>query len=117
MGLERILLALPAEPTVPALDVAVVVADPSLRVRGAVVLRDLRRAGLSADGDLRGGSMKSQLRRAERLGARTVAIVGPAEEARGCVQLKDMRVREQSDVRHEDLVAAVRARLAIEASR
>lgn len=117
MGLERILLALPADATPPSLDVAVVTADPSLRVRAAVILRDLRRAGLTAEGDLRGGSMKSQLRRAERLGARTVVIVGPAEEARGCVQLKDMRVREQSDVRFEELVAAVRARLAIEAPR
>jgi histidyl-tRNA synthetase len=117
MGLERILLALPADAAKPSLDAAVVVAEPTLRARASVVLRDLRRAGLSAEGDLRGQSMKSQLRRAERLGARVVVILGPAEEARGCVQLKDMRVRDQADVHHDELVAAVRARLAIEAPR
>jgi len=117
MGLERILLALPAEAVAPSLDVAVVVADPALRIRGAVLLQELRRAGLAAESDLRGQSMKSQLRRAEKLGARTVVILGPAEEARGCVQLKDMRAREQSDVPYAEVVTAIRARLEIEAPR
>jgi histidyl-tRNA synthetase len=111
MGLERILLALPNETTPRALDAAVVVADASMNVKAAVVLKDLRAAGLSAEGDLRGQSMKSQLRRAEKLGARTVVILGPAEDARGVVQLKDMRVRHQEDVAHADLAGAVRARL------
>jgi len=117
MGLERILLALPADDTAPSLDVAVVVAEASLRTRAAVLLKQLRAAGLTAEADLRGQSMKSQLRRAEKLGARTVAILGPAEEARGVVQLKDMKARSQEDVAHADIVAAVRARLAVEAPR
>jgi histidyl-tRNA synthetase len=116
MGLERILLALPNETTPRALDAAVVVADASMNVKAAVVLKDLRAAGLSAEGDLRGQSMKSQLRRAEKLGARTVVILGPAEDARGVVQLKDMRVRHQEDVAHADLAGAVRARLRNEAA-
>ncbi len=114
MGLERILLALPNEPTVRSLDAMVVVSEPSMNVKAAVLLKSLRDAGLTAEGDLRGQSMKSQLRRAEKLGARTVIIAGPAEEARGVVQLKDMRARHQEDVAHADVIAAVRARLAMD---
>jgi histidyl-tRNA synthetase len=115
MGLERILLALPNETSARALDAAVVVTEPSMNVKAAVLLKTLRTAGLSAEGDLRGQSMKSQLRRAEKLGARAVVILGPAEDSRGVVQLKDLRLRHQEDVAHGDVVSAVRARLALEA--
>ena len=115
MGLERILLALPNEATVRSLDAVVVVTEPSMNVKAAVLLKSLRDEGLTAEGDLRGQSMKSQLRRAEKLGARTVIILGPAEEARGVVQLKDMRARHQEDVAHADVIAAVRKRLAADA--
>lgn len=116
MGLERILLALPNDARARSLDAVVVVTEPSMNVKAAVLLKSLRDAGLTAEGDLRGQSMKSQLRRAEKLGARTVIILGPAEEARGVVQLKDMRARHQEDVAHGELIAAVRKRLAIEAT-
>jgi histidyl-tRNA synthetase len=116
MGLERILLALPNETSARTLDAAVVVTEPSMNVKAAVLLKTLRTAGLSAEGDLRGQSMKSQLRRAEKLGARAVVILGPAEDSRGVVQLKDMRVRHQEDVAHADVVSAVRARLALESA-
>ncbi|MBN8609241.1 MAG: histidine--tRNA ligase [Deltaproteobacteria bacterium] len=115
MGLERILLALPNEANVRSLDAVVVVTEPSMNVKAAVLLKSLRDAGLTAEGDLRGQSMKSQLRRAEKLGARTVIILGPAEEARGVVQLKDMRARHQEDVTHAEVIAAVRTRLAMDA--
>jgi histidyl-tRNA synthetase len=104
MGLERILLALPAEPHVPSLDVAVVCADQDLRESACVLLRDLRRAGLSADADLRGQSVKSQLRRADKLGAGLVLFLGTQEAARGVVSLKDMRAHTQTEHAREEVV-------------
>ena len=105
MGLERILLVMDGEDAAPTIDVAVAVADPALRTEAAVLLRDLRAGGLVADGDLRGQSLKSQLRRADKLGARVVLVLGPAESARGVVQLKDMRRHESSEVARADVVA------------
>ena len=93
------------EDAAPTIDVAVAVADPALRTEAAVLLRDLRAGGLVADGDLRGQSLKSQLRRADKLGARVVLVLGPAESARGVVQLKDMRRHESSEVARADVVA------------
>lgn len=112
MGLERILLALPNDLSPRAIDAAVVVTDPSMNVAAAVLLKSLRAAGLSAEGDLRGQSMKSQLRRAEKNGARIALVLGPAEQERGVVQLKDLRERHQEDVPHADVLTVVRARLA-----
>lgn len=105
MGIERILLALPAQAPAASLDVAVVCADEAQREAACVLLRDLRRAGASADADLRGQSVKSQLRRADKLGARVVLFLGAAEAARGVVSLKNMRAHSQADVARAEVVA------------
>ncbi len=113
MGIERILLALADEAPGPTIDAFVVVAEGSLRIEAAVLLKSLRDAGLAAEADLRGQSMKSQLRRAEKLGARVALVLGPSERERGVVQLKDLRERHQEDVARAELVQAVRARVAL----
>ena len=52
---------------------------------------ELRHAGLSAEVDLAGRSLKSQLKHANRLGARRVLIL----EADGSAQLREMKTGEQ----------------------
>ncbi len=100
MGIERILLAMPPAPSAPHIDVL---------VAGALsVLASLRAAGVRADGDLRGQSLKSQLRRTERLGARFAVVLGPAELERGVAQLKDLAAHTQREVALGDLAATVR---------
>ena len=111
MGIERILLALPNEPVAPSVDVVVIPTEASLKIRAATILQAVRRAGCSAEGDLRGQAMKKQLARAEKLGAKFAIIVGPNEEARGVAQLKDMRTRTQEDVAFADLANALKRRL------
>jgi histidyl-tRNA synthetase len=98
MGIERILLAVPADLKPASVDVAVAVADEALRTDATVLLRELRRAGFSADADLRGQSLKSQLRRADRLSAKAVLVMGPAEHAKGVVQLKNMASHQATEV-------------------
>lgn len=104
MGLDRILLVMNDEDDTPRVDVGVVVADPGLRREAAVLLHELRAAGLVADGDLRGQSLKSQLRRADKLGARVVLVLGPAEMERGMVQLKHLATHVQLEVPRQDAV-------------
>jgi len=67
-------------------------------------LAELRRRGVAAEWDYDGRSLKSQLRRADRLGARIVAIVGENELAAGVVQLRDMTEKTQREVPAADLV-------------
>ena len=108
MGIERVLLVMGGEDRAATIDVAVAVADSSMRTEAAVLLRDLRAAGMVADGDLRGQSLKSQLRRADKLGARAVVVLGPAEAERGVVQLKDLAKHESQEVPRAEVVARVR---------
>jgi len=104
-GVERILMAAgepKAAPQPVDLFVAVATADGS---RDAWMLsRDARRAGLRAQSELAGRSLKSQLKHADRIGARYSAIVGG--EAR--VTLRDMVSGEQRELAPADVIDAVR---------
>jgi histidyl-tRNA synthetase len=112
IGIERLLLACDAEGVFPVdppvLDAFVV------DVAGGDVARDvtakLRRAGLRADRAFDGRSMKSQLKTADRSGARVALLVGPDEVSDGEVILKPLRgAGEQQRVPVAGVVEAVRA--------
>jgi histidyl-tRNA synthetase len=111
MGIERLLLAADAEEVwpVPGSPVEVFVVD----VTGGDVARDLtarlRRAGVGADRGFDGRSMKSQMKAADRSGARFAAIVGEDEAAAGVVTLRDLRSdRPQEQVPTGDLIDTIR---------
>ena len=105
LGVERLLLLLPAE----AVDEAprpVFLAALGDAARRAIWpwLAELRRRGVAAEWDYEGRSLKSQLRRADRLRARHVVIVGENELAAGKVQLRDMTEKTQREVAAADLI-------------
>lgn len=93
-GIERILLATGEEPVpAPVLDLYVAYATPEARSVGFELTWEARRAGLSAQFELAGRSLKGQLKQASRAGARFVAIVGE-----GGVTVKDMESGEQDEI-------------------
>ncbi len=71
------------------------------------LLYRLRRAGLAAETDYLGRSLKGQMKLINRLGARYAAIIGPEEALRGAVALREMRTGEQREVAAEAVVQAV----------
>ncbi len=101
-GIERILLALDAPEPEPERDVFVAVGAPEERRRAMALVADLRRAGLSAELDLAGRSMKGQLKQANRIGARHTVIL----EA-GSAQLRDMETGEQRAVEPGSVVSEI----------
>ena len=97
-GVERILLAGSEQPIAPD-PVDLLVAPAGTGSAGASaasfeLAREARRAGLAAQLELAGRSLKSALRHADRIGARYVAIVDDGEH----VNLRDMGAREQHDL-------------------
>jgi histidyl-tRNA synthetase len=90
-GIERILLALDEEGEPAGRDAFVAIADDGQRQRAMALATELRHAGLSAELDLAGRSLKGQLKHADRIGARRVLVL----EADGTAQLRDMRSGEQ----------------------
>jgi histidyl-tRNA synthetase len=92
-GIERILLAIGTGEDERPHDVFVA-ADDAQRERALALVTELRRAGLRADLDLAGRSMKGQMRQADRLSASHAVII----DAAGSAQLRDMRSGEQREV-------------------
>jgi histidyl-tRNA synthetase len=67
-------------------------------------------AGIQADMDFEGRSLKSQMKRADRSGADYVLIVGEKELAEGAAVLRNMATKEQETIPLGDLVAEVKKR-------
>jgi histidyl-tRNA synthetase len=103
-GIERILLAggesRPVAP--PLVDLYVAYADPADRAAAFTLAVSGRRAGLSAQLELAGRSLKGQLKHADRVGARFVAILGPDGTA-----LKDMQDGGQIDLPLDEVIPRV----------
>lgn len=98
-GLDRILLKL--QDTIPepasSPNIFVVTRGESGWRASLELMRDLRRAGVQVCSDVRQGSMKSQMKQANRRGARFVVILGEDELTAGRVTVKDMHAEENSD--------------------
>jgi len=111
-GLERLVLALPASAAAPATtDTLVVAIGDEAREPALVLLRDLRRAGIRAQMEYEGRSLKSQMKKADRLRVATAVLVGGDELARGEVTVRDMRNATQTAVRRDAVVAHLRQRM------
>jgi len=113
VGIERLVLAMPDE----ARDrgrrpLFVAAMGEAARESALSLLRDLRRAGLEAHMEYEGRSIKSQMKRADRLKAAFALIVGDDELAAGAVSVKDMTQGEQSRVARDAVVDYCRALVA-----
>ena len=109
MGLERLLMAMPEAEDTAHVDVFIVAAQSSVRAEAALLSRELRDAGLRVESDLRGGSLKSQLRRADKMNARIAMILGESEVENGVVQLKDLKAQTQEEVERAEVGVRVKA--------
>jgi histidyl-tRNA synthetase len=69
-----------------------------------------RQAGIQAEMDWRGGSLKAQLRRADKRRAEQVLILGGEELRSGRATLRDMRQGTQSEVPLDDLLSVLGGR-------
>jgi histidyl-tRNA synthetase len=112
-GIERLVLAMPASAG-PRPRTAFFVASMGEPARDAAIalLRDLRRAGVEAHMEYEGRSIKSQMKRADRLKAAYALILGEDELARGVVTVKDMRAGAQAQVGRDAILEYCRARAA-----
>jgi histidyl-tRNA synthetase len=72
----------------------------------------LRRQGLWVEMDYEGKGLKAQMKRADRLGARRVLIIGDDEIASGKAVLRDMINKTQVDVALQSLVEDMKKILA-----
>jgi histidyl-tRNA synthetase len=97
IGMERLILLLQQEQRQevrgPRVFIAAMGEQP--RASAFVIAQQLRGKGLEAELDYEGRSLKGQMRRADKSGARYVFILGEDELARSEIQVRDMRTKTQ----------------------
>ncbi|MEG0742403.1 MAG: histidine--tRNA ligase, partial [Clostridia bacterium] len=103
MGLERVLLLLDQlgegecklAVGEEAPEVFVACLGKALAPNAFVLAQQFRAAGLRADMDHQGRSLKAQFKYADKLGAKHMAILGEDEVQKGVVKLRDMSTKEE----------------------
>ncbi len=102
LGMERLLSVIPFDKLDgvlnPPPDVFVVGLGEEANRRAFQIVHALRADGVAAEMDHDGGSMKSQMRKANRVQSRYALILGENEIRSGKYQLKNMAEGEQSEI-------------------
>lgn len=115
MGLDRLVMVLPEEQRSawqwkPELFLAFL-GEPAFK-RARAIARELRRQGYSCYLDFAGGSLKSQLRFANKLNAAHVLIIGEDELARESYTIKRLEDSRQWEVTMSELTGYLQSRIA-----
>lgn len=107
-GIERMIIAMDQQkvewPAEKRLDIFVAKVDEKNKNTSFKLLQKIRNAGLSADMDYSGGSLKSQMRIANKIGARYTVIVGEEELSKNMVILRNMQTKEQKEVKIDNVI-------------
>jgi histidyl-tRNA synthetase len=100
IGMERLILLLQQEQSAKRQASRIYVASlgPAARKESFLLAQRLRSQGLETEIDYEATSLKSQMRRADKLGVRHVLILGDEELGRREVQLRDMANKTQAVV-------------------
>jgi histidyl-tRNA synthetase len=109
VGMERLIMLLQQEQRkkvrTPRFFIASLGEEP--RASAFLLVQQLRGRGLEAEIDYEGRSLKSQMRRADKSGARYVLILGEDELMRRQVGLRDMQTKTQRLLSLDDLVESM----------
>ena len=100
-GVERLALLL-GQQSLPAPDLALIIADDHARDIGFALAQACRHKGLNVDMPL-SGNMGKKLKRASKMGARFAAIIGSDEMAAGQVTLRHLSDGTQDSLAQADL--------------
>ncbi len=107
IGLERLLFVMASQKLLPEpgkeLDIYIAAIGHDAQKKALQQVFELRKSGISAETDLSGKSLKSQLKTADGLGARYVLIIGEDEMKKGSFSLRNMKTAQQKEIRMEEL--------------
>ncbi|WP_374719705.1 histidine--tRNA ligase [Parageobacillus toebii] len=115
LSIERLLAALDAEgitlPISEGIDCYVVAVGEKAKDESVLLVHELRKAGIVADKDYQDRKIKAQLKAADRLNAKFVAILGDDELAKEVINIKEMSTGEQMEVPLHSVVDYLKERL------
>ncbi|WP_196599529.1 histidine--tRNA ligase [Pectinatus frisingensis] len=107
-GLERILLALETQHLLPAqkntCDVFIVAMGENATQPAFKLLHQLRDSNIAASMDYAGRSMKSQMKQANKSGAKYTVIIGDDELSKNIASVRNMKDSEQMEIPFDTLI-------------
>ena len=110
MGIERVLMLLDSEgveiPKPDQYDVFVTYMGAN-KIPAFMLVQELRKAGINADMDHTGRSLKAQFKYANKIGASKVIVVAGDELEKGVVKVRDMNGGGESEVARTDVVKTI----------
>ncbi len=111
LGIERLLALMDGERVpVRSPDVFLAPLDPTVETAAMALAEDMRDRGISVWYHCGGGSLKSQLKKADRSGARLALVMGEQEAAEGTVLVRDLAAGEQETVSQAEVAEVVARR-------
>ncbi len=112
LGMERIIIALGEKEELSKKLIYVATLGAEARIEGLKIAQlTENKLDLIITTNLKEGSLKSQLRAADKLGAKFVLILGEDEIGKGVIILRDMDTKEQVEVKREDIVEELKRRI------
>jgi len=113
-GMERLVLALGSSGEIKAegggVNTFVAVTGEQLYSEAFKLTESLRNAGIASEIDYDAKSLKAQMKKAEKLGAKFVIIVGEEEFKKDRVVLRDMKSRNQEEVLLSEILIKLKGR-------
>ena len=107
-GIERMIISMEKQkvswPKKQDLDVFVVKIGEKNNIMAFQLLQQIRKAGISADLDYAGKSLKSQMRTANKYHVKYTVILGEEELGRNMVTLRNMETKEQKEIKINNLI-------------
>ncbi len=104
VGVERLVLALGQVQAPARCEVFLAALSPEAQGDVLIAQRNLRQEGIRTLTDPEGRSLKSQMKKADKLGARFVVLRGEDERQRGIFTVRSMATSEQQDVPQNELI-------------
>ncbi len=113
VGFDRLVELVGIDPSAlaPKLDLFIAALGPDSQSLAFTWSCSLASAGITVEMDMEDRSLKSQMKRADRLGARYVLMVGERELKEERAVLRDMETKDQAEVNFPDLVETVKERV------
>lgn len=106
-GMERLIILLGEnlEQYRPVLKYFFITPDDAGKDQAFLMASQLRQRGVKVEIDHSARSMKSQMKRADRLKAEKAVIIGGSELEKGIVVVRDMNTKEQKEIKFDDFLS------------
>jgi histidyl-tRNA synthetase len=111
LGMDRMVMALGKGEELKGTDIFIATIGDAAYAKAFGILNALRGSGISCEIDYEKRSLKAQMRAADSMNARFVLIIGEDEIVKDEAALRDMKTKEQLNVRFSNIVKMVNEKL------